>query len=335
MGKTGLIERRERSSIGRAESQQLLGRSAEEMSNRYQEPTLFLSGSFQGAGGIGGLLALTEADGTSSYYHSDGGGNVTALLNASQLLVAKYLYDPFGNTLARSGPKALLNAYRFSSKPVHELSGHYDYLYRWYAPDLQRWLNRDPIAEDGGINLYGFVGNNAFSYVDPIGLAITGQPYSKMGSGAGSVTINGTKYVVTTKVEFIVALKTSTSAGAKIQTFTYYGHGNPDDGGLSWAANKDPVTLNGYISPQELQKYLERFKDLFDPNVQVKLKSCGSANPNVFSSADAFKNVFPEAKVSGYTGLYLPYVGGVRNNSYFAHGESFPKTPHKSSWITK
>jgi hypothetical protein len=104
---------------------------------------------------------------------------------------------------------------------------------------------------------------------------------------------------------------------------------------LSWAANKDPVTANGYISPKDLQKYLEHFQNLFDPQVNVKLKSCGSANPNVFSSADAFKSVFPKSKVSGYTGLYVPYVGGVWNNAYFAHGESFPNTPYQSSWITK
>jgi hypothetical protein len=35
---------------------------------------------------------------------------------------------------------------------------------------LQRWLNRDPIGEAGGINLYGFVANNPVNFVDPHGL---------------------------------------------------------------------------------------------------------------------------------------------------------------------
>ena len=113
---------------------------------------------------------MTESGGTSSFYHGDGSGSVTALINANQLLVGKYLYDPFGNTLAVSGPKALANPYRFSSKPIHELSGHYDFLYRWYAPELQRWLNCDPIHEDGGLNLYAYVSNDPINAFDPLGL---------------------------------------------------------------------------------------------------------------------------------------------------------------------
>jgi len=47
----------------------------------------------------------------------------------------------------------------------------YAYCYRFYEPNLQRWINRDPIGEWGGINIYGFVGNNPMSRIDPWGLA--------------------------------------------------------------------------------------------------------------------------------------------------------------------
>ena len=94
---------------------------------------LDLSGSLQGAGGIGGLLAMTESFGPHSYYHADGSGNVTALVNVNQLLVGKYSYDSFGSTLSINGPKALINPYRFSSKPIHDLTGRYDFLRRWYT----------------------------------------------------------------------------------------------------------------------------------------------------------------------------------------------------------
>jgi RHS repeat-associated protein len=156
-----------------------------------------LSGSFQGAGGIGGLLARTDnrlftiGDPSShDYYHADGNGNVTALVTSAQLLVAKYLYDPFGNIISQSGPVAGANLYRFSSKEVHPNSGLVYYLYRYYEPDLQRWINRDPLNALGfsllnltpGLfnvneekNLYSFVANSPVDAVDFLGLA-RGEP---------------------------------------------------------------------------------------------------------------------------------------------------------------
>jgi RHS repeat-associated protein len=155
-----------------------------------------LSGSLQGAGGIGGLLARTDHGGQAyrswyvlkggadtfnytgnAYYHCDGNGNVTCLINPSQTVVAKYLYDPFGNTLAQSGPLAEANTCRFSSKEWNANSGLYYYLYRFYDPTLQRWLNRDPIQEFGGVNLYEFVDNDSEDYSDAFGfLLLIGNP---------------------------------------------------------------------------------------------------------------------------------------------------------------
>jgi len=110
---------------------------------------LDLSGTIEGAGGIGGLLMRTDHTSSSphTYYHSDGNGNVTALVNSGQALAAKYWYDPFGKTIAQNGPLADANVYRFSSKEYHANSGLYGFGRRFYDPNLQRWLNRDPLAE--------------------------------------------------------------------------------------------------------------------------------------------------------------------------------------------
>src|SRR5579875_3248268 len=118
------------------------------------------SGTLQGAGGIGGLLARTDMGRltvndplASAYYHADGNGNITALItdlmDTNQVLVAKYLYDSYGNLLAESGPLAGANKYRFSSQEWDSPAGLYYYLYRFYDPNLQRWLNRDPLGEKG------------------------------------------------------------------------------------------------------------------------------------------------------------------------------------------
>ena len=113
-----------------------------------------LSGSLEGAGGIGGLLArsqrlLLAATGpATTCYHADGNGNITCLINSSQTMVASYRYDPFGNTISsRAAAWPIANVYRFSSKEIHVNSGMYYYGYRFYDPSLQRWINRDPLGD--------------------------------------------------------------------------------------------------------------------------------------------------------------------------------------------
>jgi RHS repeat-associated protein len=125
-----------------------------------------------GGGGIGGLLARTDHSPQShAYYHSDGCGNISTILNSSQFLLARYLYDPYGNTLVASGPLAQANTYRFSSKEVHAPSGLIYFGLRFYNPTLQRWVNADPIREGGGLNLFCYVGNSPGMHVDAWGAA--------------------------------------------------------------------------------------------------------------------------------------------------------------------
>ncbi|MGH7953765.1 MAG: RHS repeat-associated core domain-containing protein, partial [Limisphaerales bacterium] len=130
---------------------------------------LDLSGSLQGAFGVGGLLARTDIKGT-IFYHSDGVGNVTTLYDKYQTLEGRYLYDPYGNIVGKWGAYADVNRYRYSSKEFNPL-GIYDFGGRFYDPNIQRFLNRDPLGEVSGINLYGYVGNNPLNLIDPYGLS--------------------------------------------------------------------------------------------------------------------------------------------------------------------
>ncbi len=134
--------------------------------------------SYTGSGGY--LLARTDhgllfsqPGPAHAYYHRDGNGNVTALVDAQQIIVARYLYDPFGKILSLSGRLAGANRYRFSSKEFHENSGLIYCNRRFYDPNLQRWLNRDPIMELGGMNLYGFCANDPLGLTDPTGLGFS------------------------------------------------------------------------------------------------------------------------------------------------------------------
>jgi integrase/recombinase XerD len=60
--------------------------------------------------------------------------------------------------------------------PSAKTTGVTDYLYRWYDPVTGRWPSRDPIGEEGEINLYGFVRNDSMNYIDVLGLEKTDGP---------------------------------------------------------------------------------------------------------------------------------------------------------------
>ncbi|MGJ8634236.1 MAG: RHS repeat domain-containing protein [Luteolibacter sp.] len=127
-----------------------------------------LSGTMQGAGGVGGLLSVTQ--GGSAYYPSyDGNGNVSEYLDFSGAVAAHYEYDPFGKTVVATGSKAADFSHRFSTKPLDQATGLYYYGYRYYDPETGRWPSRDPIGENGGINLYAFIKNNAVDWWDNLG----------------------------------------------------------------------------------------------------------------------------------------------------------------------
>jgi RHS repeat-associated protein len=59
----------------------------------------------------------------------------------------------------------------FSTKYTDTETNLVYYGFRYYNPSTGRWLNRDPIEEQGGINLYSFVGNNPISSFDYLGQA--------------------------------------------------------------------------------------------------------------------------------------------------------------------
>ena len=136
---------------------------------------LDLSNTLQGAGGVGGLVMVEElptsgAAPVPSFPTYDGNGNITAWVNASGAVTARQRYDAFGNIVDQSGTAP--SNYGFSSKPMEKVTGLLYYGYRYYDPVTGRWPSRDPIEETGGINLYGFVGNDGIDKYDALGLEI-------------------------------------------------------------------------------------------------------------------------------------------------------------------
>ena len=92
-------------------------------------------------------------------YSHDANKNVSALISTTDgSLAASTDYDPFGNILSETvspqAPSLKTQAFRFSNEYRDSETGFSAYKYRYYHPNIGRFLNRDPIGERGGINLW-------------------------------------------------------------------------------------------------------------------------------------------------------------------------------------
>lgn len=132
-----------------------------------------ISGTRSGAAGIGGLVLIYDAASRESCYPIyDPQHNIIGLVEAdSGRVAARYEYGPFGEIIRVSGDAiAKEQPFGFSTKYTDRESSLVYYGYRYYQPNFARWLSRDPLGVSGGMNVYGFVGNNPLMFVDPLGL---------------------------------------------------------------------------------------------------------------------------------------------------------------------
>lgn len=102
------------------------------------------------------------------FYTKDHLGNIREMTDRNGDVVAQYEYDPYGRMTKMSGAKDA--SFGYAGYYVHAPSGLNLTWFRAYDPNLGRWLSRDPIEEMGGMNLYGYVGNNPVNLIDSSGL---------------------------------------------------------------------------------------------------------------------------------------------------------------------
>lgn len=142
-----------------------------------------LSGTEQGAGGVGGLVLVSGPSTINSQPSTsaqapcyDGNGNILAYIDCTTGTVTQRMeYDAFGvemsldSVLAQPSTNNSQLPFRFSTKYTDSETGLSYYGYRYYSAEVGRWTARDPIGERGGSNLYGMVENSPVSNVDILG----------------------------------------------------------------------------------------------------------------------------------------------------------------------
>jgi RHS repeat-associated protein len=169
--------------------------------------------------GIDNLLAITDhsASETNTYYTiTDHLGTVHALADDTGAIVESYRFDAWGNILAvydaSNSPltsdlghptSGLGNRFLFQGREYSWATGLYNFRARWYDPVTGRWLSKDPIGINGGLNQYVAFANNPVMFVDPLGLC--DEHYTKedvkailqsINLGMNSTTRNPLKIVI-------------------------------------------------------------------------------------------------------------------------------------------
>jgi RHS repeat-associated protein len=128
--------------------------------------------------GVDEMVSITTG-GQKYWLYQDGRGNVSEVTDANAMAVETYkydltgkatIYDPSGNEVT-SGASAIGNRFLFTGREYYRELGLYNYRNRFYSPELNRFLQPDPIGFAGDpANPYRYCGNNPVNESDPTGL---------------------------------------------------------------------------------------------------------------------------------------------------------------------
>ncbi len=243
-------------------------------SSRYFVWGLDLSGSMQGAGGVGGLLAMVDpGEGKTYHYFYDANGNVGQMVDtADGSVAAHYEYAPFGKVIASHGDLKDENPFRFSTKYHDDETDLVYYGYRRYSPELGRWISRDPINELGSLtlrkvkrqnssdlNLYTIISNDVINSVDLWGLCSSKCPDCK--GGKWDVNTHGNISMVIgmganrARITF-TCLETRKKCTGVLDCSIF---GPIVDIGVGWSFESDTLgggsTISGYYCNSQIENY--------------------------------------------------------------------------------
>ncbi|HEX6716318.1 MAG TPA: Ig-like domain-containing protein [Pyrinomonadaceae bacterium] len=134
------------------------------------------SGSVTATNSFGAVGLVSRWAGSGSVFYSfDSEGNVAQRSDATSNVLSNHLFDSHGAVISGTltepfGYKAQFGYYTDEETGLQLLT------HRYYDPNTGRFLTRDPIGFDGGINLYVYVTNNPVLLIDPQGTQTKPRP---------------------------------------------------------------------------------------------------------------------------------------------------------------
>ncbi|WP_205948761.1 RHS repeat domain-containing protein, partial [Pseudomonas viridiflava] len=110
-----------------------------------------------------------EAESTLYYFHTDQIGTPLEMTDIDGQIVWQATYKAWGSLEALTVNEVEQNL-RFQGQYFDEETGLHYNTFRYYDPEVGRFITQDPIGLEGGFNLYQYV-SNATRWVDPLGLS--------------------------------------------------------------------------------------------------------------------------------------------------------------------
>jgi RHS repeat-associated protein len=253
-----------------------------------------------------------QIGGVNYYFCRDHLGSIREMTNSTGAVVARYEYDPYGNTARISGTSS--SDFGYSGYWRHTPTGISLSLYRAYSSTSGRWLSRDPLEDaeiTQGPNLYTYVSNNPLLTTDPLGLAeidikLKSDTLGLLDTVTESYS-SQTPFRSTADIAKLVGglLKPGDTIG-KLQ-LDDHGQGTPDPAGALYFGSQSAIVGNKALPGtveglRSLQQYL-------GPNSEIQLFQCYSAaNKNYLDSLQTVARLLG-VPVTGSVGYYSPKSG--------------------------
>jgi RHS repeat-associated protein len=189
-----------------------------------------------------GLLAMVTQENQTYCYHFNSVGSTVAMTDASQVMVNKYSFDPFGKVT--NSIEAIQQSFKFVGQHsvMAEPNGLYYMRARYYDPEIGRFISEDPLGFDGGdVNLMVYVTNNPVLFIDPSGLEL--RIYNR--PAEGPIGWLGGNHA------FLYSTDEQSSAGMGASSGRE-GNRNEDISGLSYTVVPNPDS----VSEREIMDYM-------------------------------------------------------------------------------
>ncbi|WP_136799360.1 RHS repeat-associated core domain-containing protein [Desulfosediminicola ganghwensis] len=120
-------------------------------------------------------------EGLQIFYTYDALGSLASISKHNGQLESRYRYSVYGSLLQGDMSD---NVYGFTGKRFDVENGTYHFHFRQYDPVNGVWTTKDPIGVFGGVNLYGYLGNDPVNWIDWLGL----HSFEDQPQGATAIT---------------------------------------------------------------------------------------------------------------------------------------------------